>query len=173
MMKKRGFTLLELMLVVVIVGLVYGLSISGLKQRSEEPFSLTLMTLPQFLQGFHQRNSVAAVCTDRCMRCDLYVDGELLKPLEPFVDDSAAFYRFDLHLGTRDVVWTSLFDEEGREEEVCFRYDIRPDGSSEEMMVLYRGEVIDYPGYFGSATRFASLEEAIDSKRELIREVTQ
>lgn len=172
-MEKRGFTLLELMLVVLIIGLIYGLSLSGLKQRSEEPYALTLETLPEYLKRFHHRNTVAAVCTDRCLTCDLYVDGEVVKSLDPFVDDSAAFYRFDLHLGTRDVVWTPLFDEGGREKEVCFRYDIRPDGSSEEMMVLYKNEVIDYPGYFAPAARFASLDDAIESKRSLIREVTQ
>ena len=172
-MKKRAFTLLELLLVVLIIGLVYGLAVGKMKSFGEKTYDLSLMRLPQYLQEFHERNHVAAVCIDRCNDCSLYVNGAAVKKLEPFVDNSAEYYRFDPVYGARDVTWMPLVDEDGREEEVCFRYDIFEDGSRTEMIVKYRDKAVALPGLFGEAREFASLEDALDAKRAVIEKVSQ
>ena len=172
-MRKQGFTLLELLLVVVIVGLVYGFAVNGLKRYSEKTTELNLMTLPDLLDEHYDQNHVAVICTDRCKKCELYVDGKVVKEVEPFLDNKAEFYRFDPQLDTQELVWTPIYDEDGREKRVCFRYELFPDGSSSEMMVKYRKVVIDYLGFFGGVKRYASLEEAVDAKQELIRKVLE
>ncbi len=161
------------MLVVLVIGLVYGLAISGMERYSEKNYKLELMTLPKFLRSFHHNDHVAVICTERCKRCDLYVEGNAVKKLEPFIDDSAEFYRFDIRFDSREVSWAPLVDEDDHEEEVCFRYDIFADGTSSEMMVKHHDKVIDFPSYFGKATRYDSLDEAVESKRAVIAKVTQ
>lgn len=172
-MKKQGFTLIELMLVVMIVGLVYGLAVSGMKRYSDKAENLSLMTLPDFVEGYHQQNHVTVICIDRCRECTLYVDGKAVKELEPFVDEKAEYYRFDQRLLTRELTWLPLYREDGVEEEVCFRYDMYRNGSRSEMMIKYGKSVIDFPGYFGTTKRYASIEEAVDAKQALIEEVLQ
>lgn len=165
---------MELMLVVLVIGLVYGFAVGSMERYTDKRHELlTLRTLPKFLQGFHHNNHVSAICIDRCKECYLYVEGSAVKSLGPFIDDSAEVYRFDTRIGTREVSWTPLYSEDGHEEEVCFRYDIFADGSASEMMVEYRDEVIDFPSYFGKVARYESLEDALESKRAVIEKVTQ
>lgn len=167
---SRGFTLIELMLVVLIIGLIYGIAVNSIQRSAEEPEAVTLETLTDFMQQHHKHNRLSLICTDRCSVCALYGDGEKLKEVPPFLDASARFYTFDYYLGSRELRWTPLYDEKGDEEEVCFRYDLYPDGSRSELMVAYAGAVVDFPGYFGKTARYPSLEAAVDAKQALYAE---
>jgi len=172
-MQKKAFTLLELLLVVLIMGIVYGLVINSIKQYGDRSFALTLETLPEYLMGFHRQNHVTLLCTDACRDCRVMVEGTEVKRVEPFIDGPIRAYRFDAALGTRDISFTPYYDEEERESEVCLRFEIFPNGSSSEMIVEEEEYVVDFPGYFGTPTRFASLEEAIEQKRSAIEKAIE
>ncbi len=159
------------MLVVIVVGLIYGLFLSNMKRYGEKAFDLDLMTLPAYLQSLHEQNRLALICVDACRSCFLSVEGVTTAQIDPFVDDSLRLYRHDRFTGNELLELTPVFDEEGRENEVCFRYDLYPDGSSSEMMVEYGDSVVDYTGYFSQPRRYASLEEAIEEKNALIEKV--
>jgi len=134
-MTRRGFTLIELMLVVLIIGLVYGLAVNSMQRfSSEEDEVVTLMTLPDYLAKRHHRDHLAVICIDRCRECSLYADGKVVKKIEPFIDEKAAYFRFDQRLLTREVTLQSLFRKDGVEEPACFRYDLyrgRPSGGTD------------------------------------------
>lgn len=172
-MQKKAFTLLELLLVVLIIGIVYGLAVNSIKQYGERTFVLSLETLPEYLKGFHRQNRVTLLCTDACQECRVVVDGAEVKKVDPFIDGALRAYRFDAALGTRDIGFTPYYDEEDRESEVCFRFEIFPNGSSSEMIIELEEYVVDFPGYFGTPTRFDSLEEAIEHKRSVIEKAIQ
>jgi len=170
---RGGFTLIELIVVVIIVGLVYALAIGTLKRTTEPSENLSLNRLAEYMQEQHDHNHLALVCTQRCSRCGLYADGKSVRDVAPFVDSRTEFYRFDYRTGSQKLEWPALYDDEGREEEVCFRYDLYPDGSSTEMMVRTQEGVYDFAGIFGGVTRYASLQEAINAKQERLEEVRQ
>lgn len=172
-MQKRAFTLLELLLVVLIMGIVYGLAVNSIKQYGERSFALSLETLPGYLREFHRQNRVALLCTDACQECRVLVEGSEVKKVEPFIDGEIRAYRFDAALGTRDISFTPYYDEENRESEVCLHFEIFPNGSSSEMILELEEYVVDFPGYFGTPTRFGSLEEAIEHKRSVIEKAIQ
>lgn len=159
------------MLVVIVVGLIYGLFLSNMKRYGEKQFNLNLMSLPSYLQSLQKDNALSVVCIDACRSCFLFVDGLKSAEVDPFVDDSLRLYRHDRFTGSEAIELTPLFDEEGREYEVCFRYDLYSDGSSSEMMVEYGESVVDYAGYFTQPRRYASLEEAIEEKNAFIEKV--
>jgi prepilin-type N-terminal cleavage/methylation domain-containing protein len=167
-MQKRAFTLLELLLVVLIMGIVYGLAVNAFTRYGERSFELSLLTLPDYLKGFHHQNHVALLCTDECRECRVMVDGSEVQKVEPFIEGPVRAYRFDTALGTRDIIFTPYFDEEGRESEVCLLFELFPNGSSSEMIIEEKKRVVDLPGYFGSPKQFDSVEEAIDYKRSVI-----
>ena len=170
---SRGFTLIELMLVVLIIGLVYGLALNSIERAAAPSETLTLERLPEYLQQRHKQNHLALICVDRCRACALYADGEKVGEVPPVVDSDAEFYRFDYYRGSEPLAWAPLRVDEGREEEVCFRYDLYPDGSRSEMMVVAGGGVVDLPGYFETPARYASLGEAIDAKQARYEEIRQ
>jgi prepilin-type N-terminal cleavage/methylation domain-containing protein len=173
LMQRGAFTLLELLLVVLIMGIVYGLAVNAIKRYGERSFELSLETLPQYLQSFHQQNHVVLLCTDACRECRVMVDGSEVKKVDPFIDGPLRAYRFDSALGTRELSFTPYYDEDEREFEVCLRFELFPNGSSSEMIIEQEGYVVDFPGYFGTPRRFATLEEAVEYKRSVIKKAIE
>lgn len=172
-MKNRGFTLIELMLVVLIIGLVYGLASNNMKRFNDKTEIVDLLNLPDFVASQQDHDHLSVICIDRCKECALYRGEKMLKELTPFVDEKAEYFHFDRHLLTREVQWLPLFRENGVEEPICFRYDLYSDGSSSEMIIKTKEMVLDYPGYFGTVGRYTSVEEVVDAKQALIEEVLQ
>jgi len=172
-MLKKGFTLLELLLVVVIIGVVYGLVISSMKKLNDKEARLDFETLPSFLSTFHQQNSVAFICTDNCRKCALYIDKEKVKDIKPFMKEERRlnFWRFDANLGTQEVRFTPIFDEDEREFDVCFRYEIFIDGSSSEMIVETKKRSYDYRGLIHKVETYSSLQELEEFRQDELIEV--
>jgi len=172
-MGKKAFTLLELLLVVVIIGIVYGLVIGSMKRINDKEAHLGFETLPSFLEEFHHKNRVAFVCTDSCKSCAVYVDGKKVKEVDAFMAEERVlrFWRFDPDLGPQEIRFSPIFDEDDRESDVCFRYEIFEDGSRSEMIVETQKESYDYRGPFYPVTRHTSLAALEESRQKQIQEV--
>jgi len=174
-MRKKAFTLIELLLVVVIIGVVYGLVVNSVKRINDKEASLGFETLPSFLQTFHQRNDVAFVCIDNCRQCAVYVDGEPLKEVDAFMKEERVlrFWRFDANQGMQELRFTPIFDEDDRAFDVCFRYEIFNDGSSSEMVVETQQASYDYRGLTHKVDRYSSLQALESSRQDELQEVLQ
>lgn len=159
---RKAFTLLELMMVVVLMGMVYGLVINVFERYREKSIDVTLMSLESYMKNFFHNNHVSMVCTRGCKECFLFVDGTLKQQVTPFVDNSVELYRFDKDYGVRELELLPHFSDDGHEEESCFRYEILSDGTRTEMIVKDGTRVYAYPSYFGSVRTFASVNEAIE-----------
>ncbi len=174
-MQKKAFTLIELLLVVVIIGVIYGLVINSMQRINDKEATLSFETLPSFLETMYQQNSVAFVCIDNCKECALYVDDEKVKEIDSFMEDERVlhFWRFDANLGTQELRFTPVFDEDDREFDVCFRYEIFKDGSSSEMIIETQKQSYDYRGLSQQVTRFSSLQALEESRQNELQEVLQ
>jgi len=172
-MGRKAFTLLELLLVVVIIGVVYGLVIGSMKRINDKEAHLGFETLPSFLEEFHHQNRVAFVCTDNCKSCAVYVDGKEVKEVDAFMADERVlrFWRFDPDLGVQEIRFSPIFDEDDRESDVCFRYEIFKDGSRSEMIIETETESYDYRGPFHAVTRHTSVAALEESRQKEIQEV--
>ena len=174
-MYKKAFTLIELLIVVVIIGVVYGLVISSMKKINNKEAHLDFKTLPSFVQGFYKRNHVALVCSDNCRECILYVDNEPLKKVDAFMRDERhlRFWHYDANTGVQELRFTPLFDEDDREFDVCFRYEIFEDGSSTEMIIETKEHTYDYHGLLSGVTSYPSLQDAQEAIQHQREEVLQ
>lgn len=174
-MQKKAFTLIELLLVVVIIGVIYGLVINSMQRINDKEASLSFETLPSFLETLYQQNHVAFVCIDNCRECAVYVDGEKVKEVDSFLQEERVlrFWRFDANLGTQELRFRPIFDEDDREFDVCFRYEIFKDGSSTEMIVETQKQSYDYRGLFHKVARFPSLQALEESRQDELQEVLQ
>lgn len=171
MRRRKAFTLIELMLVVLIIGLVYSLALSSLQKVGKGEVKLSLENLETSLLEYHNNNHVEYVCIDRCERCSLFVDSKEIKTLESVVNNDVRLYRFDVVYGSRELELPAYFNADNQEEQACFRYEIFADGSRTEMMVETDKKVVDFAGKYHKTTVYESLSDAISAKRELIESV--
>lgn len=170
---KKGFTLLELMLVVLLMGIVYGLVINVFERYKEKAIDVTLMSLEKYMQSFHHNNRVSLVCIKQCKECLLFINDKFKQNVTPFVGKDVELYRYDKDTGVRELRLLPYFRPDGHEEEACFRYEIDTDGSRTEMIVKDKKEVYAFPSFFGSVTRYSSLNEAIDQQSEATQKVAE
>jgi prepilin-type N-terminal cleavage/methylation domain-containing protein len=170
---KKGFTLLELMLVVMLMGIVYGSVINVFERYKEKAIDVTFMSLQNYMQDFSHNNHVSLVCIKQCEECLLFIDEKFTQNVTPFMDKEIQLYRYDKDIGVRELQVLPYFPSDGQEEEACFRYDIYPDGSRSEMIVKDKKEVYLFPSYFGSVQKHASIEKAIEQQAELARKVAE
>ncbi len=172
---RRAFSLIELLIVVVIIGVVYSLSISGFAKISDEEFKLNLGNLKEYLQNIEHKKSVKILCLDECSSCQVYVDGQKYEEasgkLDDFLDESVRVYTYDFSYGTQLKQKDIYFNEEDVEEEVCFSYEVDKKGVGEQVYVEFKEKVYDFSTYFVRTPKYASLDEALDAKEELVSQL--
>lgn len=170
---KKGFTLLELMLVIVIMGIVYGSVINVFERYKEKAIDVSMMSLQKYMQDFSYNDHVSLVCIKQCEECLLFVNEKFIQNVAPFMDKDIRMYRYDKDIGVREFQVLPYFHPDGQEEQACFRYDTHPDGSHSEMIVKNKKEVYDFPSFFGSVKKYSSLDEAIEQHIEMARKVAE
>lgn len=139
--KKNGFTIIELLIVVLIIGLSYSLVISKIPQQKEKVKGL--LTLREDLLNLKEKNYadfLDLVCyEENCNKCVIYLDG------------SKTPEDLELNLFTQKPK-TYIFDDNGYLNEkqfgdnTCFRYGISSNDSGSSLFVEYNKEYyILYP----------------------------
>ena len=157
-MSKRGFSLIELLIVIVIIGVIYTLVLSKLHTPKTQMQKPSFLNLKEYLLTFSQDNSaVELLCKKSCSRCAIYSNGEKIKDIESFFDASVELYRYDFFLG--DVAL---------QQESCFDFSVDADGVSDQVIIRYKQKVYDYTPYFSGVQAYSSLEELKDAKEKLI-----
>jgi len=160
-MQKRGFSLIELMIVIVIIGVVYSLVISKIKAPKESPPQPSFENLKSYLLFFSKdHKSVKLLCENECDKCAIYSDNKKLSDLKSFFDSSVEFYRYDYFLG--DVALSR---------QNCFEFSVDGDGVSDQVIIRYKDRVYDYTLYFAEVKVYDSLQELNDAKEKLISDI--
>ncbi|MEN4053651.1 MULTISPECIES: prepilin-type N-terminal cleavage/methylation domain-containing protein [Sulfurimonas] len=161
-MKRGAFSLIELMIVIVIIGVVYTLVVTNIHQApQQQKAQLSLKNLKEYLLAFsHDNKPVRLLCKDSCQKCTLYSEKEKLQEDINFLQDAPQCYRYDFFLGPLSV-----------EDNNCFDFSVDSDGVSTQIFVAYKGKVYDYTPYFSETKVYDSLSEAVDAKEQLIRAV--
>jgi prepilin-type N-terminal cleavage/methylation domain-containing protein len=159
---RKAFSLIELMIVIVIMGVIYTLSVTSFAQKSDEYARLTLLNLKEFMQAQEYEEDVKLLCLDDCKTCDIYADGVKIKTLEDFLDESVRVYRYEFLSGTREVLKDVYFNEEDVQEDVCFSYSVDKQGVGDQVLVEFKENVYDFTRYLNPTKKYASLEYVID-----------
>jgi len=172
---KKAFSLIELMIVIVIVGVVYSLAVSGIRKVSEKEMLPSLSNLKVYLKSYLKEDakSVRYLCLDDCSECSIYVDGIKTKTLKSFFDESIETYTYNFLQGTQELRDAVFFNREGKQESVCFSLTMDKNSISDQYIVRYKERVYDYTPYFTQTKVYDSLEELQDEKEKLAQEVMQ
>lgn len=162
---KKGFTLFELMIVMLIIALVYAMFVQNFstKQIEQKP---KIENLREFLLNLQadSKSKITIICTDSCKICKLYINDKVKNENFDLFADEARVFAYGLEGSTLEKIefddfYTSKYDSE----EVCFRYNLYPNSSSDKMILEYNDRFFLYDNYFYETKEFSSLEEAKES----------
>ncbi|MEA3228745.1 MAG: type II secretion system protein [Campylobacterota bacterium] len=174
---KKAFSLIELLIVVLIIGVVYTLAITNFQKVDNQSIKVNLATLKKYLQTFPSQKNVQFLCLDDCSSCSVLVDGKKDDSLEGvfdnFLDDKIEVYRYEFASGVQEIEHELYFNEENSEESVCFSYKIDKQGIGDQVIIKFREKVYDYTDYSLVAPVYESIDEVIELKESLVQEVMQ
>ena len=159
---KKAFSLIELLIVILIIGIVYTISVGNFEKVKDESKKLTLQNLKEYLQGLPHEKSAELLCLDDCSECKVLVDGEKFKELDDFLDKSVRSYRYDFSYGMVEVE---------KDDDVCFSYSVDKKGVGQQVIVEYKDLFYDFSTYLSPVGVYNSLQEATEVKELLSQEV--
>lgn len=176
-MLRSAFSLIELLIVVVIVGIVYTLALPNFDLlKRYETKELSLENLRDFLQNIPHEKTLSLFCIDACHECFILRDGEQLKEqdnlFKGFIDESVEFYTYNPLRGMEKKELGVYLMDAHNAEQLCFAYTINNALQGSELYIAYKDRVYDYTSAFETKT-YASLQEAIEAKKNFEREVLE
>lgn len=86
---QRGFTLIEMVIVIILMGVLLSLLVPTLSKRTKQSVVLRIDTLTDYLASYPATLQRSLFCYEDCRRCDLYVDkkriaqGVILQTADP------------------------------------------------------------------------------------------
>ncbi len=155
---RRGFTLIELIIVIFLILLVYMIVFSYFTTEEKKPQALSPLTLKNSLKEAGLLNDhTTLLCTDQCTRC--YLRNGTQSP----------FKKYEGELNLQDTEVYTLDDREDlqlleygryRDRKICLRLDFYPNGSSTKAILKTPQGVYLLPAFFGEPIEFQTIEEA-------------
>lgn len=174
-LQKSGFSLIELLIVVIIIGVVYTLSITKLQNVGEKSHHISLQTLKPFLLSQKYKENARILCLDDCSECKIFLDNKvenkLTKRFHNFLDESVEVFTYEQLDGFKEFEFDPFFNAEGIEEKVCFSYSVDRNGIGEQLFVRFQEKVYDFTTYFEKTKIYNSLDEIVEKKENLYQEV--
>ncbi len=161
------------MIVIMIIGGVYTLAITNFTKLSDDSARLTLSNLKEYLISTPHAKSAKLVCLDDCSQCDVIVDGEKLKTIEDFLDESVLVYNYDFAYGFMEAQKEVFFNSDEVEENVCFSYEVDKNGVGNQVLIEFKEKFYDMSTYLSKTAVYTSMQDAVEARETLAREVKQ
>jgi prepilin-type N-terminal cleavage/methylation domain-containing protein len=158
---KPSFTLIELILVVVIMGVVYILSTSMVNLKSfTKKSTLTFFNLHDFLKEYSYENEIALKCTLE-NGCFIFSDNSLVENIENLLfNKSIDVYSYDKTLDKKEFRAIELEDMEYYD--IVFEYRIDKHNKSKDMIIEADEKVYILNSFNNEVTRLEYLSDVND-----------
>jgi len=155
---RSGFSLLELIVVVMIVSLIGFLVFSSAIKQQTKTEDLNPSTLPQtFKKAFRGQGDVELFCIKKCTECYVMQDGQI----NPYDGGIKFGKNVEIHTLDQDDHFVHQ-DELGRlkDEKISFRFHLYPNGSTTQMVVVNDQGIYFLPSFFGKAKKVEDMDKA-------------
>ncbi len=156
---RKGFSLLELIIVVFLISLVYFIVFSSLQKEESKPKSLTPLNLKSTLaKAGLLSGHTTLICVDKCHLCYLRQGG---------ID--SAFYPYNSNIDLSETESYTLDEKDnllkleyGRynDKKICLIVDFYPNGSSTQIILKNKNGFYFLPAFFGKPQKTDSIEDA-------------
>jgi prepilin-type N-terminal cleavage/methylation domain-containing protein len=152
----RGFSLIELLLVIFIVSLVYFLGFSTVKNEKKSPKPLSVKNIKSAITQAGLKEGTL-ICTKHCKEC--FFRKDINAPFEPY---KGKIDLKELKVYKMNTQERLVRDEPGhfQHEKICLQMQFYPNGSSTPLVIENSQGIYFLPSYFGEPQKVKSLEKA-------------
>jgi len=154
---KRGFTLVELLLAIFLVGLLSYFVFSNVGDTTKPKEVVTIANLPKVFQQ-NLNGDGEMICIDNCSKCYYITNSAKAQnaplPMPLKVENE---YILDPNNNAEKIKLGRFKDEK-----VCMRLRHYKNGSISQVILEVNGDFIFLPSYFGEGKKFGSLSEAVE-----------
>ncbi len=156
---RRGFSLLELLLVIFIISLVYFLGFEALGKNDE---SASSFLAPETLLSEIRNNKLfqgsgTLLCTDNCTQC--YFRKDISSPFKSY-EGKIALKGTEAYALNRDQSLEKIEYGRYKDQKICLLMHFYTNGSSTKLVLKSDKGFFLLPSYLGTTQHFTSLEEA-------------
>lgn len=155
---EQGFSLIELLIVIIIISIVYFLGFSGIQKTEEKPKALTPLNLKSSIQKSELfQGEATLLCINDCKTC--YLRKDVTEPFEAYESDVDIN---NIEAYTLDKEDTLLKLDYGRyqDQKICLQVHFYPNGSSTQIILKQDEDIYFLPAFFGEAQKIDSLNTA-------------
>ncbi len=160
-LNSKAFTLFELLIVIILIGLIYGLFVSSLHNKEVQSDAITLLSMKKTLlkQSYEKKSEI--VCLEPCQECFIYNDGEKseAKAFSLFKTPPKV-YKKDYYGRLEKQQFLPLFNKENVQQDVCFRFSVFNNKSSSNYILEADEKFYVFPAYMRDVNMTKTLEEA-------------
>ncbi|MCB4744739.1 MAG: prepilin-type N-terminal cleavage/methylation domain-containing protein [Sulfurovum sp.] len=155
---RKGFSLMELLIVIFIISLIYFLGFGGMEKREKISEILTPLTLKKILTQnplFARKGTL--ICINNCHSC--YFREDISTPFKPYNGKvnlaDAKVYTLSNNNNLQKMDYGRYQDKK-----ICFKFNIYRNGSTSQLIVHTKKGIYFLPAYFGEPTEVTSLQQA-------------
>ena len=155
---RKGFSLLELLIVILLVSIVYFLGFEGIEIGKKKPKALTPLHLKSTIVSSELYSGRGTLlCVDECRSC--YLRNDIASGFEVY---ESPIDLTNIQAYTLDQYESLSRIEYGRyqDQRICLIMDFFENGSSTQIILKDDKGSYFLPAFFGEPQRFSSLEEA-------------
>ena len=154
-MVRKGFSLLELIIVVMIISISYMLVFSSMQEGAKEPKALTPLNLKSNLLDNNITGEREFICINNSSVCYIYKNGVIIPYTNKISLKDITIYKIDSEDNTYKVEYGRYDDNK-----ISLRFTIYSNGSSTQMIIKHRDLFFYLPTFFGKPQIVNSLDEA-------------
>ena len=155
---NKGFSLLELLIVILIISMVYFLGFEGVEIGKQKPKALTPLNLKSNIVSSELfRGEGTLLCIDNCRSC--YFRSDISSPFEEYTSPidltNIQAYTLDRYDALTRIEYGRYQDQK-----ICLVMDFFRNGSSTQIILKNDEGSYFLPAFFGEPQRFSTPEEA-------------
>jgi len=154
----KGFSLIELLIVIIIISIVYFLGFSGIERSSTKAKALTPLNLKStVLKSELFQGEATLLCINKCRSCYMRKDiNSAFEAYEHGIDlKNIEAYTLDAQDSLQRMEYGRYQDKK-----ICLMLNFYANGSSTQIILKNQDAVYFLPAFFDEPKKLASLNEA-------------
>lgn len=154
----KGFSLIELLIVILIISIVYFLGFEGIEIGKKKPKPLTPLNLKSTIVSSEFFGEQATLlCINKCRNC--YLRSDISSGFEEYTSpiDLSNIKAYTLD---KDDALTPIEYERYQDKKICLIMDFYSNGSSTQIILEDDQKSYFLPAFFGEPKAFSSPQEA-------------
>jgi prepilin-type N-terminal cleavage/methylation domain-containing protein len=164
-LKRKAFTLFELMIVVVIIGVIYALVLSNFNTKK----SVHILKISDIKEGllpfWTKGKQIDFYLYDQCQKSAIFINDTYQEELEPDIKlsefSNIEVFKPDYRGESQKVEFTPIMIDK-KLQKVCFHYTLYPNGSNSSFILKKQKLYYIFYPYFQDVNKTQDLSEAMD-----------